>query len=104
MRGGTTLGAVMLAVLLAPGAARAEEWIFFDPHPIHPAAGRGFCEAAGAHVHDYAPVDPAAFVLTEGLWIFVGDPVAFGYRGVVHRFDAGHVVPASGATVRVSSP
>jgi hypothetical protein len=85
----------LILVSAVPRLALAEEWIFFDPHPIHPAAGRGFCETAGAHVHDYAPVDPGAFVLQDGLWFFVGDPVAFGYRGTVYRFEGSHEVDGS---------
>lgn len=87
---------VALTLLLAaPRLARAEDWIFFDAHPVHPAAGGGFCELAGAHVHDYAPIDPSAFVLRDGLWFFVGDPVVFGYRGTVYRFDGPHEVTGS---------
>lgn len=82
-------------VLAAPRVAHAEDFIFFDAHPVHPAAGGGFCEAAGAHVHDYAPVDPGAFVLRDGLWFFVGDPVVYGYRGAVYRFDGPHEIGGS---------
>lgn len=81
--------------LSLPALAQAEEWIFFDPHPVHPAAGGGFCEGAGAHVHDYAPIDPSEFVRRDGLWFFVGDPVTWGYRGTVYRFDGGHEVEGS---------
>jgi len=84
--------AALVAVMI-PAAARADEWLFYDPHPVHPAAGGGFCELPGAHAHDYAPVDPGAFVHSEGLWVFVGDPVVYGYRGIVYGFPAGHATP-----------
>jgi len=87
--------ALSLLVWSIPAAALADEWIFFDPHPVHPAAGGGFCEEPGAHVHDYAPVDPGAFALRDGLWFFVGDPVAYGYRGPVYRYEGSHEVPDS---------
>jgi len=90
------LAVVVLAMtFLAPGVARAEEWIFFDPHPVHPAVGGGFCEMTGAHVHDYAAVDPGAFVRRDGLWFFVGDPVPYGYRGTVYRFEGSHEIAGS---------
>jgi hypothetical protein len=85
----------LVLTLSVPALAHAEEWIFFDPHPVHPAAGGGFCEGAGAHVHDYAPIDPSEFVRRDGLWFFVGDPVTWGYRGTVYRFDGGHEVEGS---------
>lgn len=94
--------AVAAAVAVAfaassPGEAQAEDFIYFDAHPVHPAAGGGFCETAGAHVHDYAPVDPAAFLRRDGLWFFIGDPVVFGYRGTVYRFDGPHEIAGSGS-------
>ncbi|MBI2894887.1 MAG: hypothetical protein HYY06_15130 [Deltaproteobacteria bacterium] len=85
--------ASLAAALLAPGAALAEDTIFFGAHPIHPAVGGGFCEADGAHVHDYAAVDPSAFAHRDGLWIFVGDPTAWGFGGAVYPFDGAHELP-----------
>jgi hypothetical protein len=91
----SVLSGLFAALLTVPLAAHAEDWIFFDGHPIHPAVGGGFCDTAGAHVHDYAPVDPSAFVVRDGLWYFVGDPVTYGYRGTVYRYDGAHEVAHS---------
>ena len=87
--------ALSAALFAVPAVACAEERIYFDPHPVHPAAGGGFCEEPGAHVHDYAPVDPGAFLLRDGLLFFAGDPVAFGYRGPVYEFEGSHEVSGS---------
>src|SRR5688572_13345876 len=85
--------AVLALVLAASGPARAEDVIYYGAHPVHPAAGAGFCGQAEAHVHAYVPADPSDFLRRGGLWIFIGDPTLWGYTGSVFPFEAGHRAP-----------
>lgn len=84
-------------LLLAAGARAevSEPVVYLGPHPPHPAVGGRYCEAAGEHAHDYVPVDPVLYVRTRGVWIFLGDPTAFGWEGPTWLWPGPHPVPAS---------
>jgi hypothetical protein len=82
---------VGLVLMLAGGVAHADQHAFAGLHPIAKGAGGGICEIEGPHVHAYA-VDALQYRVVEGLQVFVGDPVAFGYAGPRYQYKGHHPV------------
>ena len=85
---GVALG---LVLALAPCEARADAITFYGPHPTGPGA---WDASAGAHVaatRGIATDDEIAIV--EGVHVFVGDPLLYGYSGAVWTFDGVHPLP-----------
>ncbi|HYX93375.1 MAG TPA: hypothetical protein VE782_17565 [Myxococcaceae bacterium] len=62
---------------------------------IHPRTGKpegGLCFIEFVHVHTSTPFDPALYQQRGDVWIFVGDPVPFGYEGPRYRYYGHHPV------------
>jgi hypothetical protein len=87
-----TLGVALSAA--AYGSASADQVRYVGMHPI--AAG-GFCHIEAVHVHVYAPHKDKAKVkalyrVHDGNYHFVGDPVAYGYKGPKKTYYGHHPV------------
>jgi hypothetical protein len=82
---------VVLTFLLASAAADAEHmtYRFVGIHPIPKSAGGGFCHIEGPHVHVYVG-DKLQFRMHDGAFVFVGDPVAYGYADGPRYAYKGH--------------
>jgi hypothetical protein len=85
--------------LAIPAPPDAKQITFVDVHPILAEAGGGFCNIEGPHVHIYRPdyrPDHAGelYRCVGGSYLFIGDPVPFGYDGSKHVYSGRHpVVP-----------
>jgi hypothetical protein len=84
---------VALSVAQA-GSARADQVHYIGVHPI---VGGGFCYIEGPHVHVFAPAKSKAQIkalyrVHDGSYYFVGDPVAFGYKGPKKNYYGHHPV------------
>jgi hypothetical protein len=90
--------AMLLGTYIAPalaGPARPTKQVMYaSVHPVPPHEGGGFCNIEGPHVHLYRP-DHAdeLFRVVGGAYLFVGDPVPFGYDGSKHAFYGPHPIP-----------
>ncbi|HEU4732708.1 MAG TPA: hypothetical protein VFT22_32655 [Kofleriaceae bacterium] len=63
-------------------------------HPIPAGDGGGFCQIEGPHVHVYLPVHPdELYRIVGGRYLFIGDPVPFGYDGPTHAYAGRHPIP-----------
>lgn len=96
----------LLCIVLAATVAReagaranptppdAKQITFVDVHPIPAEAGGGFCNIDGPHVHVYRP-DHAGelYRVVGGSYLFIGDPVPFGYDGPKHVYSGRHPIP-----------
>jgi hypothetical protein len=90
-----TLAALVL--LLTPSLAMAQLSVnYWGPHPVHPAAGGGFCAMAGSHSHPY-DIDQNLAHLYRNFnshWHFVGNVYEFGYQGPAYPYYGHHPLPA----------
>jgi hypothetical protein len=60
---------------------------------IHPLPDHEFCEIEGPHVHVQAPEQATAlYVVIEGRYRFIGDPVVHGYKGKTFPYHGHHVI------------
>ncbi|MBZ0116151.1 MAG: hypothetical protein K8H88_04135, partial [Sandaracinaceae bacterium] len=71
--------------------ASADVRLYRGPHP-YDLQGHWHAEA-GLHEHDTLPVGLDAFADLDGVLVFLGDPVAFGFTGDVWAFAGPHPIP-----------
>ncbi len=87
----TALIVLVIVGLAATAAAKGKQTRYVGTHPIPSAAGGGFCEIEGPHVHVFAPTKLE--YRTHGKDnFFVGDPVAYGYPGPRHAYKGHHPI------------
>lgn len=92
-RAAWTIAAALSASAAAiPAGASAQSGTFRGPHPVDLDGHWHFEDAE--HVHDGLPVGPGPFGEVEGVLVFLGDPVAYGYDGEVWTYEGAH--PLSG--------
>ncbi|MDW8281133.1 MAG: hypothetical protein RMK29_05435, partial [Myxococcales bacterium] len=73
-----------LPLALPVSGARAQapaSRAYVGSHPVPARAGGGYCSIEGIHMHTYVPDRPVLFQIVGDAYLFVGDPVPFGYRG-----------------------
>ena len=89
-----TVAAPWASAHAAPHPTAAKQIAYVDVHPIPAEAGGGFCNISGPHVHIYRPehVDEL-YRLVGGSYLFIGDPVPFGYDGPRHAYYGRHPIP-----------
>lgn len=82
------------AVALPSGEARADEvaFYYYGQHPLPDAYGGGWCYDDSDHVHVFAPDYVDLYVYEHDHYVFVGDPVFFGYTGDVYWYYGPHPV------------
>lgn len=92
MRAVTVLAMVCAAVLAVAGVARAEPRAYRGPHPVDDAGHWHPDETV--HVHEQLAVGLDAFADVDGVLVFLGDPVAYGWTGDVFAYRGAHPLPA----------
>lgn len=60
-------------------------------HPVPAAEGGGICLIEAPHVHIYA-ADKLQYRQHDGEFVFVGDPVAYGYEGPRYAYQGHHPI------------
>ncbi|HET7500513.1 MAG TPA: hypothetical protein VFK02_05900 [Kofleriaceae bacterium] len=86
-------GALRSDALAAPSPA-PRHIAYVGVHPIPAPEGGGFCDIEGPHVHLYLPVHPdELYRVVGGRYLFIGDPVPFGYDGPTHVYAGRHPIP-----------
>lgn len=96
----TCLLTVLLGAYIAPALAKpgrpTKQVEYANVHPLPKQGGRGFCNIEGPHVHIYRP-DHAdvLYRVVGGAYVFIGDPVPFGYDGPRHAFHGPHPIPVA---------
>ncbi len=89
-------GTFAAVILLSALSARADEPVVYSgPHPPHPAVRGRFCGISGEHAHDYAPGAAGEYLRTRGVWVFLGDPTAYGWEGPSWMWPGPHPLPVS---------
>ena len=86
--------AILVAIfLVAPIAAVAgpKQVRYVGIHPVPTVDGGGLCHIEGPHVHVYA-ADRLQFREHEGAFVFVGDPVGYGYEGPRYAYKGHHPI------------
>ncbi len=78
-------------VMLSAASARADARAYRGPHPIDEDGNWHFDESV--HVHDELPVGLEPFGDIDGLLVFLGDPLEYGYEGEVWTFRGAHPLP-----------
>ena len=101
--------ALALATVATPalaGKKYGRQVRFAGVHPVPKGEGGGMCHIEGPHVHIYA-ANKLEYRLHDDDYVFVGDPVAYGWDGPkyaykgnhpVHVEERGSRVPAGGRT------
>jgi hypothetical protein len=85
---------ILIAALLtsaAGGAYAARQVHYAGIHPVPAAEGGGICHIGGPHVHVY-PADKLQYREHDGDYVFVGDPVAYGWDGPHHAYKGHHPI------------
>lgn len=83
--------AALFVTLVWASPAAAEPRPYRGAHPID---HRGhWHDEASAHVHDDLPVGVAPFADVEGVMVFLADPEAYGYSGIVWAYTGAHPLP-----------
>lgn len=96
---------VVVALLLGVSTARADrtkQVRYMGIHPVAASAGSGFCYIEGPHVHIYG-ADKLQYRDHDGFFVFIGDPVAYGYDGPKFAYKGHHPVHVH-AVVHVEQP
>jgi len=82
------------SVHATPSAMVAKQIAYVGVHPIPVEAGGGFCDIEGPHVHIYRPEHAdELYRVVGGSYLFIGDPVPFGYDGPRHAYHGRHPIP-----------
>lgn len=87
---------IVLAVLLVATAGRVEasqarQVHYAGIHPVPAAEGGGICHIEGPHVHMYR-ADKLQYREHDGEYVFVGDPVAYGWDGPHYPYKGHHPI------------
>jgi hypothetical protein len=69
-------------------------------HPVPKAEGGGICHIEGPHVHIY-PANKLEYRVYADNYVFVGDPVAYGWDGPKYAYRGNHPIQVN-AIVEVS--
>lgn len=85
------LVAAFLTTLGGVSAAGTKQLRYVGIHPVPAAEGGGICHIEGPHVHIYA-VDKLQYRQHDGEFVFVGDPVAYGYEGPRYAYKGHHPI------------
>ncbi len=80
------------ADLQAAPAERASQVRFVGMHPVAKSQGGGYCYLEFPHIHRYVPDQIELYQQIDGEYIFVGDPVPFGYEGPKSSWYGHHPV------------
>lgn len=87
---------LLLAVGVADagkGKSKGKQVRFVSGHPIPKAEGSGFCHIDAPHVHAYAPAEvKLQYRVHDGDYVFVGDPVAYGWEGERYAYYGHHPI------------
>jgi len=93
------MGRTRLATLIFAGAVLASApasadsgYRYLGPHAVGTEHG-SFCTIRARHSHAYEPDDAKVFRVDGGIYVFIGDPRAHGYRGRHFTFYGHHPVP-----------
>lgn len=86
--------AVVVALLLS-SEAEAKGVKYAGVHPRTGKPDGGLCYLETVHVHALPPGSEALYRHANGVYLFVGDPVPFGYEGEKHEFYGHHPVTVS---------
>lgn len=81
--------------MLAPAAASAQRVSYLGAHPID-LAGH-WDDYEGLHEHDTLLVGADPFGEVDGVRIFLGDPIAYGWTEAVWTYRGAHPIPAMDA-------
>lgn len=85
---------VHVSITFADPQVAPKQVAYVGVHPIPAAEGGGFCDIEGPHVHIYLPAHAdELYRVIQGRYLFVGDPVPFGYDGPRHAYSGRHPVP-----------
>lgn len=89
----TTILIAALLTIAAGGvrAAPARQVHYAGIHPVPTAEGGGICHIVGPHVHVY-PADKLQYREHDGDYVFVGDPVAYGWDGPHYAYKGHHPI------------
>lgn len=89
----TTILIAVLLMIAAGGvsAAPARQVHYAGIHPVPQAEGGGICHIVGPHVHVY-PADKLQYREHDGDYVFVGDPVAYGWDGPHYAYKGHHPI------------
>src|SRR4051794_16431556 len=99
VQGGTMKGFVFafaLAVLAIGTIARADHKFgrqvrYAGVHPVPKSEGGGMCHIEGPHVHIFA-ANKLEYRVHDDDYVFVGDPVAYGWDGPKYAYKGNHPV------------
>jgi hypothetical protein len=83
---------VFASVLACAAAAQAEARPYRGPHPVDHRGNWHLQDSV--HVHDELAVGTEPFASVDGVLVFLGDPVEYGYDGSVWRYRGVHPLPA----------
>lgn len=79
-------------VLTTGGAVWAKNVKYAGMHPRTGKPNGGLCYVEAVHVHPLAPSNASLYRTQNGIHVFVGDPLPFGYEGPKHRFYGHHPI------------
>jgi hypothetical protein len=96
------LGLAALVLFTTLAVAGKKQVRYIGIHPIPKAAGGGFCNIEGPHVHVFG-ANKLEYRDHRGANHFVGDPVAYGYDGPRHAYKGHHPIHVD-AVVHTSEP
>lgn len=87
---------ILLALVVAPSGAIASRKFgkqvgYVGIHPIPKAEGGGICYIEGPHVHIY-PANKVEYRVHADDYVFIGDPVAYGWDGPKYAYKGPHPV------------
>src|SRR5688572_1023401 len=84
---------VVACVFVPPAAAKkyGKQVRYAGIHPVAKAEGGGVCHIEAPHVHTY-PANKLEYRVHAENNVFVGDPVAYGWKGPKHAYKGHHPV------------
>lgn len=81
----------LLITLADVSAAGTKQVRYAGIHPVPAAEGGGICHLEALHVHIYA-ADRLQYREHGGTFVFVGDPIAYGYDGPRYAYKGHHPI------------
>lgn len=83
--------AIAAFLVAVEATADAKHFKYAGGHPITASPDGGFCYIEVPHVHVYAPARPRVlYRVHDESYVFIGDPVRFGYDGPKHAYRGHH--------------
>ncbi len=87
------MGWALLLALAGAGVSEAKPVKFAGLHPRTGEPNGGLCHIQAVHVHGAAPAHAQVLYRQHGdAYVFIGDPVPFGYEGPRHSYYGHHPV------------